>query len=109
MNTTSDTTPQPSSRHPRRRTLLSLAIVGAIAFGGGAATAATITSNGSASPRTAPAAATLTSNLDVQALWTQLSAMPASERDNVVAGLSPGARSTLRAYAQEIATSSENR
>ena len=113
MNPTTDTTPQPSpepsARHRRRRTLLSLAIVGAIAFGGGAATAASVTSDGSASPHTKAAAAMLATDLDVQALWTQLSAMPASERDNVVAGLSPDARGQLRAYAQEIATASENR
>ena len=59
-------------------------------------------SDGSTSPHTSPAAAPAT-NVDVHALWNQLSAMPVSERDNIAAGLSPTVRAQLRGTVEAIA------
>jgi hypothetical protein len=52
--------------------------------------------------------ATLATNVDIDALWNQLSAMPLTERDIVVAGLSPAVRARLASTAEEIATAAEH-
>lgn len=98
---------RPSIPHPHRRTLLSVAIVAALALGGGVAAVSLTSSDGSASSHTSPAAAPAT-NVDVQALWNELAAMPSSERDNIVAGLSPTVRAQLRATVEEIAVAAQH-
>ena len=105
MNTTIAT--RPSIPHPHRRTLVSVAIVAAVALGGGAAAVSLTSSDGSTSPHTSPAAAPAT-NVDVHALWNELSAMPVSERDNIVAGLSPTVRAQLRATVEAIAVAAQH-
>jgi hypothetical protein len=99
MSTTVAT--QPSIHHPRRRTLLSVAVVAALAVGGGAA-AGRLTSSDGFSGQVKPAA-TRATNVDVRALWDQLSTLPVSERDNIAAGLDPAVRAQLRATAESIA------
>jgi len=99
-------TARPSIHHHRRRTLLSVAVAAAVAVGAGAAAVGLSSSDGSTNRQTKPAAV-LATNLDVQALWDQLSAMPVSERDNVIAGLTPSARAQLRVMAEAIATAAE--
>lgn len=99
MNNTIAT--QPSIRHPRRRTLVSAAVVAALAVGGGAA-AGRLTSSDGSSGQVKPPAARAT-NVDVRALWDQLSALPARERDNIAAGLDPAVRAGLRATTESVA------
>jgi hypothetical protein len=105
MSTTIAT--QPSIHHPRRRTLLSAAVVAALAVGGGAA-AGRLTSSDGSSGQVKPAAAPAT-NVDVRALWDQLSALPAHERDNIAAGLDPAVRAQLRATTESIAVAAASR
>jgi hypothetical protein len=97
---------RPSIPHPHRRTLVSVAIVAAVALGGGAAAVSLTSSDGSTSPHISPAAAPAT-NVDVHALWKELSAMPVSERDEIAAGLSPTVRAQLHATAEAIAAAAE--
>jgi hypothetical protein len=99
MNTTIAT--QPSIHHPRRRTLLSAAVVAALAVVVGAA-AGRLTSSDGSSGQVKPAAARAT-NVDVRALWDQLSTLPARERDNIAAGLDPAVRAGLRATTESVA------
>ena len=87
--------------------LLSVAVAAALAVGAGAAAVSLTSSDGSTSHHTNPAATPAT-NIDVQALWNQLSALPANERDNIVAGLSPNVRAQLQATAEEIAAAAEH-
>ena len=96
-------TTRPPIHQPRRRTLLSVALVAVLALGAGAAAGRFTSSDHSTSAHTNVAATTAT-NVDAQALWDQLSTMSAAERDNVVAGLSPAVRARLRAIGQEVAT-----
>jgi hypothetical protein len=103
MSTTIAT--QPSIHHPRRQTLLSVVLAAALALGVGAAAVGLASSDGS-SRQVKPAAAT---NVDARALWDQLSALPASDRDNVVAGLDPAVRTRLAAAAESIAVAAEQR
>jgi hypothetical protein len=99
MSTTIAT--QPSIHHPRRRTLLSVAVVAALAVGGGAA-AGRLTSSDGSRGQVKPAA-TRATNVDVRALWDQVSALPARERDNIAAALDPAVRARLRATTESIA------
>jgi hypothetical protein len=96
------------STHPRgRRALLVVAVVAAIAFGGGAATMHAISPHGS-DPVQTQAASTGATSVDTQALWDQLATMPPSERDTVVAGLTPDVRARLHAIGEEIAVAAEH-
>jgi hypothetical protein len=102
MSTTIAT--QPSIHHPRRRALLSVVLAAALALGVGVA-AVGLTSSGGSSRQVKPAAATI---VDARALWDELSALPASDRDNIVAGLVPAVRARLAATAESIAEAAEN-
>jgi hypothetical protein len=104
MSTTITT--RPSIHHPHRRTLVSVAIVAAVALGGGVAAVRLTSSDGSTSRHISPAAAPAT-NLDVHALWNELAAMPRSERDNIAAGLSPAVRAQLHATAEAVAVAAQ--
>jgi hypothetical protein len=95
-------TTRPPIHQPRRRTMLSVALVAVLALGAGAAAGRLTSSDHSTSART-NLAATPVANVDADALWDQLSTMSAAERDNVVAGLSPAVRARLRAIGQELA------
>jgi hypothetical protein len=99
---------QPSIHHHRRRMLLSVAVAAALAVGAGAAAVSLTSSDGTTTHQTKPAAA-VAANLDVAALWNQLSTMPAAERDNIVAGLNPNVRAQLHATAEEIGAAAEQR
>ena len=100
MSTTITT--RPPIHQPRRRTLLSVALVAVLALGAGGAAGRLTSSDHSTTPHTNNAATTV-ANVDAQALWDQLLTMPAAERNNVVAGLSPAVRARLRAIGQELA------
>jgi hypothetical protein len=100
MSTTIAT--QPSIHQPHRRTLLAVAVAAALALGVGAAAVSLTSSDGSASHPTSLAVAS-GMNLDVHALWSDLSAMPASERDNIAAGLNPSVRTQLQDIAEALA------
>jgi hypothetical protein len=105
MSTTIAT--QPSIHHRHRRTLLSVVIAAALALGVGA-TAVSVTSSDGSSGQVRPAAARAT-NVDVRALWDQLSTLPVGERDNIAAGLDPAVRARLGATAESIAVAAEER
>ena len=96
-------TTSPTIHHARRRTLLSVAVVGALALGAGAAVGR-VTSSDSSSGVAPKAAIAARTSVDAAALWDQLATMSASERDNVVAGLNPSVRVRLQAIGQELAT-----
>jgi hypothetical protein len=98
---------QPSIHHSRRRTLLSAAVVAALAVGGGAA-AGRLTSSHGSSGQAKPAVAR-TTNVDVRALWNQLSVLPVPERDNIAAGLDPAVRARLGATAESVAVAAASR
>ena len=100
-------TAQPSVHHPRRRMLLSVAVAAALAVGAGAAAVSLTSSDGTTGRQTNPPS-TLATNLDVTGLWNQLSTMPVSERDNLVAGLSQNVRAQLQAIAEGIAVAAEH-
>src|SRR5215831_1428631 len=100
---TTTITSRPPIHQPRRRTLLSVALVAVLALGAGAAAGRLTSSDHSTSAHTNVAATTV-ANVDAHALWDQLSTMSAAERDNVVAGLNPAVRARLRAIGQELAT-----
>jgi hypothetical protein len=46
--------------------------------------------------------------VDVQALWNDLSTLPASDEANVVVGLAPSVRAQLRAVAEGYAVAAEH-
>jgi hypothetical protein len=104
MSTTFANRPSIPRRH--RRTLLSVAIVAAVALGGGVAAVNLTSSDGSTSSHTSSAVSAGT-NVDVHALWNELAAMPRSERDNIAAGLSPTVRAQLHATAEAVAVAAE--
>lgn len=89
--------------HPRRRTVLSAAVVAVLALGAGVAAGRLTSSDGATTHQARPAVAASTTS-DVDALWDELSTMPVSERDNVVAGLSPSVRARLEATGLALAT-----
>ncbi len=99
------TATRPIIHHPRRA-VLTVALAAAFAFGAGAV-AVSLPSSATISDQTDPATTPAT-NADAQALWDQLSTLPADDRDNVVVGLSPNARAQLQATAQEIAAAAEH-
>lgn len=103
MSTTIATRP---SIHPSRRALLSVAVAAALAVGAGAAAVSLTSSDSASSPRTNPAPAVAT-NVDIPALWSELSTLPVADENNIVAGLAPNVRAQLRATAEEIAAGSE--
>jgi hypothetical protein len=105
MSTTIAT--QPSIHHPHRRALLSVVVAAALAVGGGAA-AGRLTSSDGSRGQVKPAAAPAT-NVDVRALWDQLSTLPVNESDNIAAGLDRGVRARLRATAELIAVAAASR
>ncbi|HEX4531276.1 MAG TPA: hypothetical protein VIA11_17930 [Acidimicrobiia bacterium] len=105
MSTTVAT--QPSIHHPHRRALLSVVVAAALAVGGGAA-AGRLTSSDGPSSQVKPAAAPA-KNVDVRALWDQLSALPPRERDNIAAALDPVVRARLRATTESIAVAAASR
>ena len=104
---TTTITTRPPIHQPRRRTLLSVALVAVLALGAGAAAGRLTSSDSSTSRRTAPVAEAAT-NVDVNALWDQLASMPANERDVVVAGLSHDVRVRLQAIGEEIGVAAEH-
>ncbi len=107
MATATATATRPIIDRSRRRAVLIVAVAAALAFGAGAATESLTSSTGATSSQTNPGATPAT-NTDAQALWNQLSTLPANDRDNIVVGLSPDVRAQLRATAEEIATAAEH-
>jgi len=98
MSTTTVT--RPSVGHSRR-VLLAIGVAAAVAVGAGAAAVSLASSGGSTGSGITTAQA-VTTNVDIPALWDELSTMPVRERDNVVAGLAPNVRTQLRTVAEEI-------
>ena len=100
MSTTIATRP---SVHFPRRALLALGVAATLAFGAGVAAVDLTSSDHATVGHVSPVSVATAS--DVQALWNQLSTLPAQERDDIVTNLDPGVRSQLRAIAEAIASS----
>jgi hypothetical protein len=105
MSTT--TTTQPPVHHRRLRALLPLVIVSALAVAGGSAAVKPLTAAGAATNRPNRAAPAVVKTVDVQMLWNELSVLPVSEQQNIVAGLMPGVRARLRAVTEAAAGAAE--
>ena len=105
MTTTIATTPP--VKHPRTRALLSLGVALALAVGGGAATMGASSSAASTGRQSKPAHAAV-APVDVPALWTELSVLPVTDRDNIAAALVPSVRERLAAIAEGIAVAAEH-
>ena len=103
MSTTIVTRP---SIHLSRRVLLGVALAVTLAFGAGAAAVDLTSADHTTVRDVSPVSVAKAS--DVQALWNQLSTLPAHERDAIVTNLDPGVRSQLRAIAEAIASSAEH-
>jgi hypothetical protein len=96
---------RPSISHPRR-VLAAIAAAAALAVGAGVAAVSLSASDGSTT-RQPSAASAVATNVDVHALWNDLSTLPIRERDNVVAGLAPNVRAQLALLVEGIAVASE--
>src|SRR5690242_10570782 len=97
------TAPGSSVHRPRRRALLSVAVAAALAVGAGAA-AVSLTSSDDTTNHQTHRTATLATSTDAQAVWNQLSTLPADQSAAIVAGLPPDVRAQLQAIAEDIAT-----
>jgi hypothetical protein len=106
MTTTTITT-TPPAKHPRTRALLSLGVVLALAVGGGAATMGA-TSSAAATGRPTKEARAAAAPVDVPELWSELSVLPVTDRDNITAALMPSVRERLAAIAEGIAVAAEH-
>jgi hypothetical protein len=95
----------PLVRSPRR-TLIAAGLAAALAFGTGAAVV-DLTSTDHPTTRAATTAPVATA-ADVQALWNQLSTLPAEQRDAIVTNLNASVRSQLQAIAEGIAATAEH-
>ena len=97
----------PRPVHRRRRVLLSVAVAAALGFGAGAAVVG-LTDSGGTTSRQAHSAPAASPKVDVQALWNDLSTLPASDEANVVVGLTPSVRAQLQDIAEGYAVAAEH-
>jgi hypothetical protein len=95
--------PRPAPVHRRRRVVLAAVVAAALGFGAGAGVVGLTDSGGTTTARQASTAPAANPKVDVQALWSDLSTLPASNEANVVAGLAPSVRAQLQAVAEGYA------
>ena len=101
--TAATTTTRPSVPHRRLRVLLPLAVVTALAVGGGSAAVKALSAESSGTSQPSRPASSVVSGVDVPTLWADLGSLPAVEANNIVADLGPAVRAQLRSTTQAIA------